>query len=350
MKTLNVSVNLIFVRIITSVFIGILALSIFTGFVASFKKTNKITALNSPEAGIASKYPGDVNIQNDPNVIFAEQFEESDIAAVIANWTNYRDSAQMSLVTDVPLDSRGKTAIRFTTVGASANAVDLYKRLNPGVNDSLFLRYYIKYNNTGTFHHTGGAIGGYNPPSDWSLGGAGIRPTGSDGFGSRIEPFDVAAKPKTTSRMDYYTYWMGMKGNAQPNTYYGNCFINDPSVNINLNEWICIEIMIKLNNPVTGGNGEMALWINGKKVSHLKQGSPTGKWIWDKFIPGSGKPFEGFQWRNNADLNINWLWISHYVTDDADGQQNSIYFDHLVAAKSYIGPISTTAETVKSQL
>jgi hypothetical protein len=105
--------------------------------------------------------------------------------------------------------------------------------------------------------------------------------------------------------------------------------------------------MIKLNNPVTAGNGEMALWINGKKVSHLKQGSPTGKWVWDKFIPGAGTAFEGFQWRNDARLNINWFWISHYVTKDANGRENSIYFDHVVGAKSYIGPISATVKTIK---
>jgi hypothetical protein len=132
-----------------------------------------------------------------------------------------------------------------------------------------------------------------------------------------------------------------MRGNPVPNTYFGNFFINDPAISINLSEWTCIELMVKLNNPVTSCNGAMALWINGKKVSDLKQGSPTGKWVWDTFTPGVGSPFEGFQWRNDANLNINYISISHYVTKDANGQQNSISYDHVVVAKSYIGPIQT---------
>ncbi len=300
-----------------------------------------IAAISSHgQAGIAAKYPGDTGIEKDTNVLFAEMFKEADIAAVIANWTDHENSTQMALVPDLPAGSRGRSSIRFTTIGGSISTVYLYKLLSPGINDSLFFRFYIKYNNNGTFHHTGGGIGGYNPPSDWPIGRAGLRPAGSDRFNSRIEPCDAGLKPQTTSRLDYYTYWMGMKGNAVPNTYYGNSFINDTSVSINMTDWTCIEIMIKLNNPVTSGNGEMALWINGKKVSHLKQGSPNGTWVWDTFTSGSGPAFEGFQWRNDANLNINWLSLTHYVTKDATGQHNSIYYDHVVAAKSYIGPIS----------
>ena len=81
-----------------------------------------IVAVNSyGQTGIASRYPGDINIQNDPHVIFADMFEEPNIKAVIANWTNYKDSVQMSLVTDVPSGSTGKTSIRFTAVGGSVN-------------------------------------------------------------------------------------------------------------------------------------------------------------------------------------------------------------------------------------
>ncbi len=288
--------------------------------------------------GIASKYPGDAGIQNDPNVIFAEMFEASNVGAVTANWTDNEGAAQMALQPDKPSGSPGNNSVRFTTVGGTVDAVYLYKRLNPGINDSLFLRYYVKYNTNGTFHHTGGGLGGYNPPSNWPIGTAGLKPTGSDRFKIYVEPLDIST-PNTNGRMDYYAYWMGMRGNPVPNTYYGNSFINSPSVSISLSNWNCIEIMAKLNNPVTASNGEMALWINGTKVSHLKQGSPNGTWVWDTFTPGSGPAFEGFQWRNDANLNINWFFLQHFVSQDANGQQNSIYYDHVVAAKSYIGPI-----------
>lgn len=289
--------------------------------------------------GIASKYPGDAGIQNDPDIIFVEMFEASDVGAVTANWTDKEGVAQMALQPDTPAGSPGNKSMQFTTVGGTVDAVYLYKLLDPGVDDSLFLRYYVKYNTNGTFHHSGGGLGGYNPPSSWPIGGAGIRPTGSDKFKTSIEPYDAGTSPNTSSRMDHYTYWMSMRDNPGDNKYWGNSFINDPAVSIGLSDWACIEIMVKLNKPVTVSNGEMALWINGTKVSHLKQGSPNGSWVWDSFTPGSGPAFEGFQWRNDANLNINWFSLQHFVSQDANGQQSSIYYDHVVAAKSYIGPI-----------
>src|SRR5256885_2518942 len=97
-----------------------------------------ITVHSFGQSGIASRYHGDIGIQKDSNVVFTEMFEEPDITSVIANWTDYKDSVQMELIDDVPAGSGGKTAIRLITVGNKINAVDLYKKLQPGINDSLF--------------------------------------------------------------------------------------------------------------------------------------------------------------------------------------------------------------------
>ena len=37
-------------------------------------------------AGLANKYPGDIGIESDPNVVFVENFEEGSIPAVISRW------------------------------------------------------------------------------------------------------------------------------------------------------------------------------------------------------------------------------------------------------------------------
>ncbi|MEO0069574.1 MAG: hypothetical protein ABIK18_02120 [candidate division WOR-3 bacterium] len=119
--------------------------------------------------------------------------------------------------------------------------------------------------------------------------------------------------------------------------------------------------MMKMNQPVTESNGEMALWINGKRVSHLGQGFPRGKWVYDKFIPGQGgesirwsdekggpeqsqvppggQPFEGFRWRNTEELKLNFLWVLLYITKAPSGYVSKVWFDDIVVAKSYIGPI-----------
>jgi len=102
------------------------------------------------------------------------------------------------------------------------------------------------------------------------------------------------------------------------------------------------------NDPVTQSNGEQALWIDGKPwkkdgqiISHLGKGFPKGKWIWDSFIPdANAKPFEGFQWRNTNQLNLNFLWLLVYITKAPPGHISKVWFDDIVVARKYIGPIT----------
>jgi hypothetical protein len=70
--------------------------------------------------------------------------------------------------------------------------------------------------------------------------------------------------------------------------------------------------MVKLNNPVTAFNGEHAIWINGVKVSHLGQGFPERHMERRQLhASASGTPFEGFRWRSDANLNLNWIWLQN---------------------------------------
>jgi hypothetical protein len=126
--------------------------------------------------------------------------------------------------------------------------------------------------------------------------------------------------------------------------FWGNFFNRDPSstgysspYKVVKGEWICIELMVKMNNPASSYNGEQAFWINGEKKSHLGLGFPNGIWDYGGFAPVStGAPFEGFSWRITTALNINYIWLEHYV--DSDGSCTA-WFDDVVIAKSYIGPI-----------
>jgi len=96
--------------------------------------------------------------------------------------------------------------------------------------------------------------------------------------------------------------------------------------------------MVKLNNPVTSSNGEHAMWLDGVKVSHLGQGFPNGYWSGGIFTqdPG-GSPFEGFRWRSDSNLKLNWIWLQNYSPDHPPGVAQDMKFDHVVVAASYIG-------------
>jgi len=106
--------------------------------------------------------------------------------------------------------------------------------------------------------------------------------------------------------------------------------------------------MMKMNNPTTGRSGEQAMWIDGKPwfiggqlVSHLGEGFPNGSWLRDSWTPNpAGDPFEGFRWRSTEDLNLNWVWLLVYITTAPNGYVSKVWFDDVVVAKEYIGPIN----------
>ncbi|MHC4394323.1 MAG: InlB B-repeat-containing protein [Planctomycetota bacterium] len=297
----------------------------------------------STYASLADKYPGDVGIESDPNVVFVENFEEGSIGAVTARWDSAKNSSLMSLTTDIPLASSGLNSLLITHVQADTDGAHLYTRLLPGY-DELYFRFYTKFDTLcNTIHHFV-HMGGYNPPTPWPQGGAGIRPDGTDRVSTGIEPH-------STWYWDFYAYWMEMRGNPVPDKYWGNDFINDPSFTAPKGQWICVEAMMKMNNPTTERNGELALWVNGEPwyvgaqlASHLGEGFPNGYWLWDSFFPDIGSPpFDGFRWRSTEDLKINWVWLLVYISSLEDpGHINKIWFDDVVVATEYIGPISTT--------
>jgi hypothetical protein len=153
---------------------------------------------------------------------------------------------------------------------------------------------------------------------------------------------------------------MEMRGSPPRGQTWGNSFIHDRALKVEKGRWTCLELMMKMND-VGQPNGEMALWIGGKLVSHIGAGFPNGKWVFDKFLPGEGgesirwnderggperfqvppggKPFDGFRWRKDEKLNLNFLWVLLYITKAPRDHVSKIWFDQIVVAKQYIGPL-----------
>lgn len=289
--------------------------------------------------GIAAQHPGDQGIESDPKVIFTEMFEEASVSALLQRWNDSSGSGIFSFTGDIPAGSTGIRSLLMTHVGGQGTGGYLYRLLLPGYN-KLYLRYYVKFDPACRPIRHFPWLGGYNPPSSWPLGGAGTRPTGTDRFTSGVETSESAW------RWDFYTYWMEMHSDGA--NYWGNDFINDSTYTVAKGEWICVEFMLQLNSPTTSRSGEQALWINGQPryaggqlVSHQGPGFPNGNWVADSFYPNAaGTPFEGFRWRSIDALNINFLWLEFYITDSPTGATSRVWFDHVVVATDYIGPIA----------
>jgi hypothetical protein len=100
--------------------------------------------------------------------------------------------------------------------------------------------------------------------------------------------------------------------------FWGNSLRPDSQPNIRKDEWICAEFMLKHNTPGKA-DGEQAFWINGELRGHWK----------------------GFQWRTSSKLRANALTLESYVTDRwTKNPTNIVYFDNLVIASRYIGPVN----------
>jgi hypothetical protein len=191
-------------------------------------------------------------------------------------------------------------------------------------------------------HHFGTHLGGYHPSTPWPQGGAGQRPAGDKRFTTGVEPYGKKWN------WDFYTYWQGMHVHGD-GRFWGTPFLvggSKPSVE--RGKWVCVEMMVKMNDPVSSSNGEQAFWIDGKLwrrdgqiVSHIGPGFPRGRWTggWWRPEHDCRTSFKGFQWRSDKKLNVNYIWTYLYITKAPKGHVSKVWFDNIVVAREYIGPI-----------
>jgi len=319
-------------------------------------------------AGIAAKYPGDVGIERDPDVVFVESFEGS-VDEICSHWEGVAGKPIMSKSDDVPPGSGGKQSLLLTRVaGGTQGYMDggnLYRRLKNEKGgygyDQLFFRFYMKFNEEhAPIHHYGSGLVGFRPPTPWAQGGAGERPKGDARWTSQVEPGNFIS-------WNFYTYWQQMGGSPPKGQTWGNAFeFGVPPRTVAKEKWICLEIMVKMND-VGDSNGQQAYWVDGKLsrsrdgkiTSYLGKGFPSvGTWTFDKFKPYAtekgiawdyrqgkgvaiegGKPFPGFAWRSAPELNINAIWLYRYMSQPEKGT-SKVWWDHLVVAKKGIGPLT----------
>ncbi len=318
--------------------------------------------------GIAVRYPGDVGIENDPDVVFVESFEGS-VDEICGRWESVSGKPILSPSDEVVPGSGGKQSLLLTReAGGTQGYMDggnFYRRIRNERGgfgyDQLFLRFYMKFNQEHSpIHHYGSGLVGFLPTTPWPHGRAGQRPDGATHWTTQIEPGDFRS-------WYFYTYWQSMGGSPPRGQTWGNSFeIGVPARTVNRDVWVCMEVMVKMND-IADTNGEQAYWLDGKLsrdaqgrvTSYLGKGFPSaGTWVYDKFKPYAtdqgiwwddqqnrgipvegGRPFPGFAWRSNPQLNINAIWLYRYMSQPEEGT-SKVWWDHLVVAKKYIGPLT----------
>ncbi len=318
------------------------------------------TAQTSPSArkvveegpGLAAKYRNDKGIAKNAAVIYATGFEKG-----IRGGLKKRRKG-VEILEDPKIARTGKACAKITATRGKDTGGDLVYTWKKGV-DRCYVRFYCRFDkDTVTPHHFVN-MSGHMPTYKYRFGGgAGIRPPGgADGkFGTTIEPPHLDRGKKGRKGWMFYSYWHEMRSwqtpqgaaDGRPNAYYGNNFLADGQRPfVGREKWICVEFMVQLNQ-IGKHDGEQAVWIDGKKVGHWGPGFPSGSWIRDRFVTSGTwnkkpKPFEGFSWRSDERLRINRAMLQWYVSGRSAkkgrSDKNIVYFDNLVIATKYIGPI-----------
>ena len=312
------------------------------------------TASAGAAESIAAKHPGDVGIERDARVLFAENFENGTLADVSKRWTetNNKGGKLMELIADSPTNSAGQRSLQITATLGENTGGHLYKRLARGV-EKLHARFYVKFAGDAGYTHHFVHLGGYNPPTNWPQGHAGERPGGDDRVTIGIEPNGERGSVPPPGGWSFYSYWPEMKISGD-GRYWGNAIMPETPLPVPRGRWQCVEVMAKLNSAPDKSDGELALWLDSEQVMHIAKGTPRGPWNGEGFkLPKlGGEPFEGFRWRTSDDLKLNFFHLSHYVTENAARQNKvanpnrtlRVWLDDIVLATDYIGPIQAISK------
>ncbi|NOX53918.1 MAG: hypothetical protein GXP27_05660 [Planctomycetes bacterium] len=295
----------------------------------------KLEELPEGETGIAAKYPDDKGIERDPAVLFAEDFENcSSPADLRAKWDVLIHQRNMSIADEDAGTSGGRRSLLVTVPKrTSPLATSVAKRLK-NTQDVLFLRWYMKFDR-GWFVPGGSVHNGASISARYYHHGRatpGARAGGSDKFLVNFECENSIGQ--TPGYLNVYVYWPEQgdrwgdhffpSGKVLPFSRvrsgaatFGKHFVPRRDFSPTLGRWHCYEYMVRANTPGIR-DGRIAMWLDGKLIGD----------------------FPNLRLRDVNSLKIDRFGIGLYIAKNTE-HTNRKWHDNVVAATSYIGPMST---------
>lgn len=284
-----------------------------------------MAARAAAQEGIAARYPGDAGIASDPDVIFAENFEGGDTS----RWDEKKGPVQV--VEEAP--NRGRYAVRIPMRRGVNTGGHLVKWFLPG-EDTVYVRFYVKFSADYQYNHHFVWLLANRRDNKWSaFGKAGLKPNGTY-YSTGMEPNFAWGRNPPPGEINFYSYFLDMARNEKDGMYWGNAFFppgpapgtmaGPNRVIPPLDRWQCWEFMLQANSAPDVADGRQTMWVDGVQVGD----------------------FTGIRWRNDLDLKVNALWLEHYGYDSGDPtrsywkDQQTVWFDDVVVARRYVGPIA----------
>jgi hypothetical protein len=158
----------------------------------------------------------------------------------------------------------------------------------------------------------------------------GVPADGTNKFLANLENWRGEAATPSPGDLNIYLYHPEQRsqwgdhffpnGDVSPNTSikftYGPGFVSRPNLIQDLDRWYCYEYMLMANTP-GARDGRIAVWLDGVLVAD----------------------FPGLRLRDIASLKIDRFGLSFHIGSNPNGQARK-WYDNVVAAKSYIGPVA----------
>ena len=249
------------------------------------------------------------------DVIFFEDFEEPDfyrhwrqysIPSTIRRVSSPRVAGQSSLHVQVPQGAH--TGIpwqwKFTRMGLPEP-------------EEVYFRYYMRLGSSWR-RSSGGQIGKLpGIAGTYGIAGWGGRPShGDDGWSARMSNYDRG----DSVEMSFYCY------NADMTGIYGDNYTWGSDAQLERDRWYSIEVYGKMNS-ISGGAGNN---------DGILRGWVDGELVFEK---------DDIRFRDIAALKIESIWFNVYVGGSWSAEWDmDAYFDNMVIARNYIGPIATVGD------
>jgi hypothetical protein len=291
--------------------------------------------------GIASRYPNDVGIENDPDVLLFDGFENYRTPSELSSqWDILANLSNMQIATEPGDYFAGRKGLEMKLPVSSNEVIDLVGiHLSPQ-EPQVFVRAYMKwdlgFNVTGG--HNGIGISAHSP------GGAGVPPprdgsgwfsflfqnskSGTGRGGENLPGYNQVYAYWPSQRTNYGDHWFS-DGWVQPGGWglwilypfqYPH-FVAMPNWQPLRGVWYCFEFMVKANT-IGQRNGEVAFWVDGQLKGRFT----------DLFM------------RSLDSIKIDKVRIRLHANSNLT-RINKKWHDNVVIARSYIGPISRAGPT-----
>jgi hypothetical protein len=285
----------------------------------------------STGTGIASMFPGDVGIEAHPDVIFADDFESyTETDDLNDRWDAVYQLNQITIETDPQYVFYGQQSVEFNVPAQNQELSNATDKVLTEELDVLYLRYYSRF--VPPYDVLGSSHNGSSISAHYFIDGMatpGVPADGTNKFLVNLEHWRGEDTTPSPGDLNVYVYHPEQRsqwgdhffptGMVLPNSSlpfdFGPTFVSRPNIIVALDQWYCYEYMVRANTPGQR-DGQITVWLDGVLVAD----------------------FPNLRLRDIDTLRIDRFGLSFHIGSNPNGETKK-WFDQVVAAKSYIGPL-----------